>query len=139
MCWEPYDRDLDYCPKKSCDGDVVEIDDDLVPVIVELNEKGYITEYCCSGHAGSEFVDPSTYIMFVPQVKKELFINLPAGFKLENATEDDSVVIRARYKASTVLRAHAKVAKGIAVLAKWVEKLPQLNEDLLFGEVKNPS
>ena len=51
MCWETYDRDLSYCPKKSCDGDVVEIDDDLVPVIVELNEKGYITEYCCSGHA----------------------------------------------------------------------------------------
>jgi hypothetical protein len=129
MCWEPYDRDLDYCPKKSCDGDVVEIDDDLVPIIVQLNEKGYLTEYCCSGHAGSEFVDPSTYIMFVPQVKKELFTNIPAGFKLENA-QDGSVVIRARYKASTLLRTHAKVARGIARLALWVDKLPPLDESI---------
>jgi hypothetical protein len=140
LCWESYDHDLEYCPKKSCQGgNVVYIDDDLVPVVVELNEKGYMTQYCCSGHAGSEVVDPSTYIMFVPQIKKELFTNLPAGFKLENAKEDDPVVIRARYKASTLLRTHAKVAKGIARLALWVEKLPPLNEDLLFEEEENPS
>jgi len=136
ICWEAYNRDLDYCPKKSCDGEVVEIDDDLVPIIVQLNEKGYITEYCCSGHAGSEFVDPSTYIMFVPQIKKELFTNLPAGFKLENATEDDPVVIRAKYKASTVLRAHAKVARGIARLAYWVDKLPPLDESVLIEGIE---
>jgi len=38
------------CKVKDCYGDVVEIDELFVPVITELNRKGYITQYCCSGH-----------------------------------------------------------------------------------------
>jgi hypothetical protein len=69
MCWEPYDRDLDYCPKKSCDGDVVEIDDE--------------------------------------------------------------------YNPSKGLRTHAKVAKGIARLALWVDKLPPLDESISIEGIEN--
>lgn len=49
-CYEVYDRDLDCCPKSSCDCQVVEIDELMVPAIIFLNQKGYITEFCCSGH-----------------------------------------------------------------------------------------
>jgi hypothetical protein len=137
MCWEPYDRDLDYCPKKSCDGDVVEIDDDLVPIIVGLNEKGYITEYCCSGHAyvGSGDAYPRTYIKFAAPIRKELFPNLPSGFKIENA-QDGTAVLDAEYSTSKGLRTHAKVAKGIARLALWVNKLPPLDESVLIDELE---
>jgi len=110
---------------------VVEIDDDLVPIIVQLNEKGYITEYCCSGHAyvGSGDEYPRTYIKFAAPIRKDLFPSLPFGFKIENA-QDGSVVIDAEYNPSKGLHTHAKVAKGIARLALWVDKLPPLDESI---------
>lgn len=30
--------------------DMVEVDEVIAPVIQRLNQKGYVTEYCCSGH-----------------------------------------------------------------------------------------
>ena len=50
------------CPKSNCFGDVVEIDDLMLPIIKTLNEKGYITEYCCSGHLYENA--PRLYISF---------------------------------------------------------------------------
>lgn len=49
-CYEIYDRDLDRCPKSICSGMVVEIDELMIPAIKFLNIKGYMTEFCCSGH-----------------------------------------------------------------------------------------
>ncbi len=49
-CYEVYDRELGYCPKVNCHCDVVEIDELMLPAIKILNQKGYITEYCCAGH-----------------------------------------------------------------------------------------
>lgn len=49
-CYEVYDRDLGRCPKSSCDCRVVEVDELMVPAIILLNQKGYMTEFCCSGH-----------------------------------------------------------------------------------------
>ena len=49
-CYEIYDYDMDMCPKAGCEGMVVEIDELMVPIIKLLNEKGYMTAYCCSGH-----------------------------------------------------------------------------------------
>jgi hypothetical protein len=136
-CWETYDRNHDYCPKKSCDGEIFEVDDDIVPIIVALNEKGYITEYCCSGHTyvGSGYAYPRTYIKFAPPIRKELFPNPPAGFKIENA-QDGSAVLDADYNPAKGLRTHAKVAKGIAKLALWVNKLSPLDESILIEGIE---
>ena len=49
-CYEVYDRELGYCPKVNCHRDVVEIDELMLLAIKILNQKGYITEYCCAGH-----------------------------------------------------------------------------------------
>lgn len=49
-CGEVYSWDMEVCPKASCEGDVVWIDELMIPIIKLLREKGYITEYCCSGH-----------------------------------------------------------------------------------------
>lgn len=49
-CYEIYNGDLGMCPKANCEGEVVEIDELMVPAIRLLNEKGYMTEFCCSGH-----------------------------------------------------------------------------------------
>ena len=137
-CWEAYDREMDYCPKKSCNGgDVVEVDDDLVPIIVQLNEKNYVTEFCCSGHVynGSWDTHPHTYIKFGRYIRRDFFPNLPAGFKIEDA-QDGSVVIAAEYSPSEGLRTHAMVMNGIAKLALWVAKLPPLSDSTLFDEIE---
>ena len=39
------------CPKVTCCGAVVEIDDMILPVIKLLNQKGYISTFCCSNHS----------------------------------------------------------------------------------------
>lgn len=49
-CYEIYDRDLGYCPKSNCNDNVVEIDELMLPAIKLLNQKGYVTSFCCSGH-----------------------------------------------------------------------------------------
>ena len=38
------------CLIYGCDGDVVEIDEDMVPIVNMLQSKGYSTKFCCSGH-----------------------------------------------------------------------------------------
>lgn len=86
-CYEYYDhkflkrdvQDMYVCPKTSCSGDVVEIDELIAPTIILLNQKGYITKYCCSGHWYSECSTP--YIYFYDFV--ELPEILPYGFKYE--------------------------------------------------------
>ncbi|MED1125399.1 hypothetical protein [Bacillus atrophaeus] len=66
------------CPKRGCRGDVVEIDDILVPTIILLNQKGYYTESCCSGHL--EDLTRTSYIIFNEVVEK--LPSVPRGFRL---------------------------------------------------------
>lgn len=66
------------CPKRGCRGDVVEIDDILVPTIILLNQKGYYTESCCSGHL--EDLTRTSYIIFNEVVEK--LPTVPNGFRL---------------------------------------------------------
>ena len=49
-CYEIYNEDLGVCPKANCAGTVVEIDELMLPAIRLLNQKGYLTAFCCSGH-----------------------------------------------------------------------------------------
>lgn len=57
-----------------CDGDIVEIDDEMVSIVRILNHKGYITSYCCSGHDYDEHVSsPYVQILF----SKSLGVDYP--------------------------------------------------------------
>ena len=38
------------CPISSCCGEIFEIDEEMIIPIKTLNDKGYITRFCCSGH-----------------------------------------------------------------------------------------
>ena len=73
------------CPKRGCRGEIVEIDDILVPTIILLNEKGYYTESCCSGHLEEMFT--TTYIIFTEIV--DHIPGLPPGFQLSAAIPED--------------------------------------------------
>ena len=78
-CFEVYNTPFEHCPKASCDGQVVEIDELILPAIIEFNKKGYITEFCCSGHMNNPYpyvrFDANTFAeMSVEQL--ETFLNL---------------------------------------------------------------
>lgn len=124
-CYEIYDSNLvpssqecDYafCPKYSCIGEVVEIDELLLPIIVKLNQKGYYTRYCCSGHYYDNC--PNCYIMFDEDV---LLPNVPKGFILE---EDNT--IRRTYKNSGE-NIFLETLNTIKVLLKWANGLPNVD------------
>jgi hypothetical protein len=61
-CGEIYTERMERCPKASCYGEVAEVDELMIPTIIKLNDKGYITDYCCSGHFYDKCSTP--YIMF---------------------------------------------------------------------------
>lgn len=67
-CFKIYDGDLlkyPYCPDLDCnssDQQLVEIDELMIYPIIKLNQLGYYTRFCCSGHAYNDCL--STYIMF---------------------------------------------------------------------------
>ncbi len=43
---------------------IIEIDDRMVPIIQELNKKGYKTTYCCSGHEDITRIDYTPYFIY---------------------------------------------------------------------------
>jgi hypothetical protein len=134
-CWEVLDRtvmnrEIDgilWCPKKSCGSEyVVELDECLIPVIIELNEKGYNTLYCCSGHFWEYRHDSrfsqETYIKFGDPVCRENLLNLPPGF----VVDVDDVTIRKKYNTDDPLELHLEILRAAIDLTKWARGLPEL-------------
>jgi hypothetical protein len=58
----------------------VEIDDQIVCAIIELNQKGYKTLFCCSGHNDKE--SSSAYIMFAKSFIEKY--GMPVGWDIDN-------------------------------------------------------
>lgn len=53
-----------YCIDKCKDFIPTEIDDMCLPYIKEFNRKGYLTQYCCSGHTDENIL--TAYVSFKP-------------------------------------------------------------------------
>ena len=123
-CFEVYSneyrydrRDYNFCPKLGCDGEVVEIDELMIPVIKTLNEKGYCTEYCCSGHYGDGYTN--TYIKFSEWV--ELPEELPDGF----VHEERGNVIRKNYVDNLhPNQKYIEILNTTKDLIEWADNLP---------------
>ena len=123
-CFEVYSneyrydrRDYNFCPKLGCDGEVVEIDELMIPVIKTLNEKGYCTEYCCSGHYGDGYTN--TYIKFSEWV--ELPEELPNGF----VYEERGNVIRKNYVDNLhPNEKYIEILNTTKDLIEWADNLP---------------
>lgn len=83
-CYNIFNRysDLElysYCPILHCGGKVVDIDDNIIESIIQLNQKGYPTAFCCAGHTWGN--DP--YIVFEDSVYINAFPALPKAFNSE--------------------------------------------------------
>ena len=70
------------CPKVGCNGSMYEVDELMLPTIKILNEKGYTTKFCCSGHYYHS--NSSGYLWFEEWVELP---NLPEGFSIDKNTE----------------------------------------------------
>ena len=141
-CWEVFEKDIMnptyagqmWCPKKSCGGVVVvDIDECLIPVIKLLNQKGYFTEYCCSGHFWDSNPESGfyggAYISFDECVQLEDIINLPAGFTAEVIESKKVVVIRKKYEPADLADLHIAILKAAIDLTAWAEGLAERSED----------
>ena len=119
------------CPVKDCGGDVVEIDDNIFHPVRTLNEKGYITAFCCSGHLWES--DP--YIVFDDIVNKDCFCNYPNNFVQDGS--GSRVVIRRSINNIEVLERQKELNEATYSLLEWAEKLPVAKDfSVIFIDVK---
>lgn len=124
------------CPKINCSGNVIEIDDFLISVIRNLNNHGFNTLACCSGHTQDTMVQlgnsAHTYILFERNIMGEfiddsmigdLISSLPKGFKIETDNYDDMLrfIISKDVTCKNEGDAMCKIAKNCADLLKWTE------------------
>jgi hypothetical protein len=130
-CYEVYDRDLGRCPKRDCDAQVVEIDELMLPTIKILNEKGYITDFCCSGHIYDN--GGGAYILFdelLTEFLEEKEINylknnLPKGWTFEIESLD-RICFRYRVNNNNVLATYEEIFQANLSMLRFVEELPVL-------------
>ena len=133
-CYEIYDRDsikidefADYkfCPKSNCLGKIVDVDELLIPTIKILNQKGYYTRFCCSGHYYEQH--PNGYISFEEDIDIPY---LPKGFTKE--VYNDCVTIRSTIKHNIGKKPNIKDFKKICdnakILVDWAISLPYNDE-----------
>ena len=109
----------DACPISTCCGSIFECDEEMLVPISILNEKGYITEYCCSGH----IYDTSCggYIKFVDGYEPK---GSPQGWHI-----DTTNCIRYDWKRSDSPVDKLKIRhKRIENLIKWCETLEDCND-----------
>lgn len=104
----------------------MEIDDGFAYIIQQLNIKGYITRYCCSGHYGYQTQEPNEddftggYIYFDKPYK---FKNIP-----KDVVQDNSHILRFNFKSRPNTRERFdEINKFINNIADWVDELPNIN------------
>lgn len=121
-----------FCVMTNCDGRVVELDELIAPAIILLNQKGYYTNYCCSGHFYGKG-DSSFYVQFSEHdfysIPYERFDTIPKGFTMKF---DDSPTIRYNLKHGKKLGSSAllkEITKVNLAFLEWVERLEVLKEE----------
>lgn len=121
------------CKNNNCLCEVVEIDELFVPIVLELNKKGYATRFCCSGHLEKDLKNINSYIYFEDFAKLP---NLPEGYKYDQDIYPD--VDWSKWKVTNTIRRTFNSSNGINQLCKdifenaisiliWAEKLDVLD------------
>lgn len=82
-----YDDNKEWisCPNTKCIGQVIEVDELILLTIKILNQKGYYTKFCCSGHSYHEI--SQCYILFEKGIE---LLNIPKGFTSEKCKQGDN-------------------------------------------------
>lgn len=130
------------CPKMNCGGDVIEIDDFLISVIKNLNNYGFHTMACCSGHSQDSCVqlgnDVNTYILFerelmgyeIPiDILEEIEKTLPNGYLIDYDSFGavERFTIRKNVNCKSESECIRAIGSNCAELLEWTEnELPIL-------------
>lgn len=115
-----------------------EIDELILPIIEILNDKGYETLYCCSGHIGTS-TSNCCYIVF----KAECLPNtLPKGFVLEDDeyyknnykpfdTPKGQITIRKWYGVNSYMERLKRIYEAMRDLYIWADNLESTVVELI--------
>ena len=111
------------CPKENCYGKIIEVDELILPTIMELNKKGYETDYCCSGHICEK--DTNTYIKFKKDNAPKSIIN---NFVMEGK---NPLIIRKKYDNNMPLTNKFKdIMQTNCDLYEWSKQLDYNNKNM---------
>jgi hypothetical protein len=105
-------------PKESFSSEKIELDELIAPAIVLLNQKGYHTKYCCSGHWYQAF--PEAYIYFYDDCVPN---TIPQSFRWCER-ENEKNTIRTRYQINDIESDYDFVIRVNKELFIWAENLP---------------
>jgi hypothetical protein len=117
-CYSVYGGKERPCP--NCGAGLVEIDENIAPIIVKLNEKGYETWACCAGH----LYEPAGYIAFCE--KYDLPDVYLAGFRLDEFDGNSCIRWSWRGDEADSFESLRKIHVAMAQLNEYVDKLPEV-------------
>lgn len=126
-----YDGDYNWCPKLDCGGNLIQVDELFVPVIIELNKKGYKTHYCCSGHIHEGHSGCiGSYIYFYSDISEDIENNIkrnmPQGYEFSYMS-DGGIHINKRFNSNLSKNKLLKlICENAIEMTKWAENLPDL-------------
>lgn len=119
-------------PCGNCGSNLVKIDELYIAIIKLLNEKGYTTAYCCSGHIYEKL--PQSYILFGYGIKLP---SLPEGYVIDReahtvveSSKDITEIRRDFYLNSyeSEVELQKDILKSALVVLEWAESLPILTK-----------
>ena len=117
---------------------VIEVDELMLPTIMLLNQKGYCTEYCCSGHAYEGYYSP--YIVFnsflcemLDEAELEyLFKELPKPWHIEKGDCLGRFTLRYRTDKeikNDIVEAQREICDANMKLLDFVNTLPSIYDE----------
>lgn len=110
------------CPKANCEGELIEVDELLIPTIWILNQKGYMTEDSCSGHYTSDRC--RTYIKFECGID---VLTVPRGFTKKKYGDNVTIESYVSFRKPD-LNDFYKICDNAKELARWAESLPDIDD-----------
>ena len=97
-----------------------EVDDLIAPAISMLNKRGYVTAWCCSGHAEHEERPIYAYISF-------WFGETPPEYLPKGWYWEEDGLMQHEYENNERKALSDEIAWVMADLTTWAEGLPNLN------------
>lgn len=136
-CFKVYNQKTikyNMCKVKDCQGEVVEIDELFVPVIAELNKKGYKTRACCSSHYDNS--NSNAYNSYIYFNEEYIFPSLPNDYMYDQDLypwvdwvsngHDKRNTIRIQFDKNKNFNELSKDVLNNAInVLKWAEGLPK--------------
>lgn len=124
-----YEGDYNWCPKLDCNGELIQVDELFVPVIIELNKKGYNTHYCCSGHIHEGHcgcIDSYIWFYYNNDVAYNIKKNPPKNYSLGYGSDNGIDIHRSFDSKLSKGELLQQICENAIEMTNWAKKLPEL-------------